>query len=248
MKPNVLTYLIADDDAVYREISQQQLALMPDLQCVAICDSALDAIAQLKTTSPDLLILDIEMPGLSGIELAKSLKVLPMIIFISSHSSYAADAFEVDALDYLVKPVATHRFIRAIQKARQLADLKKLVPANEGFQQEDDTSFFIRDKNSFVRIKYADVVYVESLGDFVNIFLEDGDKKIALVNLKNMEQQLPAANFIRISRTYMVNKEKITAIDNNIVQLNKIQLPVGKTYTDGLLQSIIGKNAIRRFI
>ncbi len=248
MEANVLTCLVADDDEVYRETILQQLALIPHLTCVAVCSSATEALAQLATSSPDLLILDIEMPGLTGIELARSLSVLPMIIFISSHSSYAADAFEVDALDYLVKPVATHRLLRAVDKARQLSELKKGVPTNEGFKQENEQSFFIRDKNSFVRILYTDVVYVESLGDFVNIFLTDGDKKIALVNLKNMEQQLPAAKFIRISRTYMVNKEKITSVDSNFVYLGKMQLPVGKTYVDALLQAVVGKNSIKRFI
>ncbi len=248
MEANVLTYLIADDDAVYRENTLQQLALIPNLECLAVCDSALSALSVLKTSSPDLLILDIEMPGLTGIELARSLVNLPMIIFISSHSSYAADAFEVDALDYLVKPVATHRLIRAVDKARQLAELKQQVPANEGFKQEDEQSFFIRDKNSFVRINYAEVIYIESLGDFVNIFLANGDKKIALVNLKNIEQQLPSSKFIRISRTHMVSKEKITSVDSSFISLNKIQLPVGKTYADTVLDAVIGKNAIKRFI
>ncbi|RYF88797.1 MAG: response regulator transcription factor [Chitinophagaceae bacterium] len=248
MEANGFTYLIADDDPVYREIISNQLALIPGLTCIAVCDSAIAALAQLKHSSPDLLILDIEMPGLTGIELAKSLSSLPMIIFISSHSSYAADAFDVDALDYLVKPVAMHRLIRAIDKARQMAELKRALPVGDSLRQDDEQSFFIRDKNSYVRIAYEQVQYIESLGDFVNIYLTDGDKKIALVNLKNMEQQLPASKFIRISRTHMVNKDKITAVDSNFVSLNKIQLPVGKTYADAVQQAVVGSNAIRRFI
>jgi len=248
MKSNMLTYLIADDDASYREIISHQLAVLPDLRCLAVCDSAVAALEELKKFQPDLLILDIEMPGLTGIELAKSLPVLPMVIFVSCHSNYAADAFEVDALDYLVKPVATHRLLRAIEKARQLLELKNVIPANEGFKKDNEVSFFIKDKNSYVRINYADVLYVESLGDFVNIFLMDGDKKIALVSLKNLEQQLPSSVFTRISRTHMVNKQKITSVDSSSILLNKIQLPVGKTYAEAVLQSIIGQNAIKRFL
>jgi len=124
---DALTYIIADDDPIYRETTLQQLALIPNLKCLAVCDSAVDVNKVLVKFIPDLLILDIEMPHLSGIELAKSLTVLPMIIFITSHSTYAADAFEVDALDYLVKPVAPHRLMRAIEKARQLMELKNAV-------------------------------------------------------------------------------------------------------------------------
>jgi two-component system, LytTR family, response regulator len=243
-----LTYIIADDDPVYREITLQHLALIPAIQCLAVCDSAVSVRAELQKHDPDLLILDVEMPSLSGIELAKSLTVLPMIIFISSHSNYAADAFEVDAIDYLVKPVPPHRLMRAIEKARHLQELKNGTPASEGFKKENDNSFFIKDKSSFIRINYADVLYIESLGDFVNIFLQGGDKKIALVNLKNLEQQLPESSFIRISRTHMVNRHRITAIDSSTLALGKIQLPIGKTYSDNVMQHIIGNSAIKRFI
>ncbi len=242
-----LNFIIADDDAVYRELTLQQLALLPNLNCMAVCDSALAVHTALQSQEPDLLVLDVEMPGLSGIELAKSLRKLPMIIFISSHSKYAADAFDVDALDYLVKPVPQHRLMRAIEKARQLQEIKQNTPGNTGFKTDTDQSFFIKDKNSYIRIQFNEVLYIESLGDFVNIFLVNGEKKIALVNLKSLEQQLPAELFIRISRTYMVQKEKITAIDSGNVSLGKIVLPMGKTYADAALQQVTGKNTIRRF-
>jgi len=243
-----ITYILADDDDVYRELTVQQLQLVPNLQCIAVCANAIEANTKLREQFPDLLILDVEMPGLTGIELARSLTQLPLIIFISAHASYAADAFEVDAIDYLVKPVAPSRLMRAIDKARMLIEMKQSIPAQEAFQPSADDSFFIKDKNAFVKINHADVLYIESLGDFVNIFLQNGDKKIALVSLKNLEQQLPATLFIRISRTYMVNKQKITAIDSNTIQLDKMQLHIGKTYTEAVMQGVLGNNAIKRFI
>ncbi|MEP6674653.1 MAG: LytTR family DNA-binding domain-containing protein [Ferruginibacter sp.] len=243
-----LTYIIADDDPLYREISLQHLQLVPNLQCLAVCDSAVAANAELQLHFPDVLILDVEMPGLSGIQLAKSLKQLPLIIFISSHSHYAADAFEVDAIDYLVKPVAPERLIRAIEKARALLEMKQFIQPQEAFKTGGDDSFFIRDKNAFVRINHADVLYIQSLGDFVNIFLQNGEKKIALVSMKNLEQQLPAGPFIRISRTHMVNKNRINSIDSNTISLDKIQLHIGSTYTEAVLQAVIGNTAIKRFI
>jgi two-component system, LytTR family, response regulator len=244
----IMTYLLADDDPLYREITQQQLGLIQNLTCVAVCESAIEASAILQNEQPDLLILDIEMPALTGIQLARSLTKLPLIIFISSHASYAVDAFEIDAIDYLVKPVTTERLMRAIEKARQLMEMKNTITLNEGFKKENSDSFFIKEKNAFIRIHYNEVMYIESLGDFVNIFLENGQKKIALVSMKNIELQLPSQDFIRVARTHIVNKQKITAIDTNTVSLNKIQLSIGKTFADVVLQTVMGDNNIKRFI
>jgi two-component system LytT family response regulator len=246
MRP--ITYMIADDDPLYREMTQLHLRLIPNLECLAVCESAVEANSRLQELSPDLLVLDVEMPGLTGIQLAKSLNRLPMIIFISSHPSYAIDAFDVDAVDYLVKPVPPERLMRAIEKARALHEMKQSTPAHEGFKPGGDDSFFIKDKNTFIKISYTDVLYIQSLGDFVNIFLQNGEKKIALVSMKNLEQQLPASQFIRISRTHMVNKDKITAIDSTMLMLDKIQLHIGTTYTDNVMHAVIGNTAIKRFI
>ena len=100
----------------------------------------------------------------------------------------------------------------------------------------------------FIKINYSDVLYVQSLGDFVTIYLQTGEKKVALVSMKNLEQQLPSSIFIRISRTHMVNKNKITAIDSNTVSLEKLQLQIGKTYTESVMEMIIGNNALKRFL
>lgn len=243
-----LTYIIADDDQVCRELTLQYLYLIPDIKCLAACDSALAARDKLEQLSPDFIILDIEMPGLSGLELAKSLHKLPPVIFITSHTHYAVDAFEINAIDYLIKPVFPDRLIRAVEKVRALALTKESLNIQTGFKIADDHAFFIKDKSSFVKINYNEVLYIESLGDFVNIFLENGDKKIALVSLKNLEQQLPPSKFIRISRTHMVNIEKITAIETTQLNLNKLQLQIGKIYTDTVLQAVIGNTAVKRFL
>jgi DNA-binding LytR/AlgR family response regulator len=246
--PYPLTYILADDDELYREYTLQQLTIIPGLQCLCVCESALATREQLQHHQPDLLILDVEMPGLTGIQLAKSIKQLPFTIFITSHPNYAADAFELDAVDYLVKPVQTERLLRAIDKVKVLAGIKANTAAGEAFQQKDEESFFIKDKNVFLRIAYAEVLYAESLGDFVNIFLQNGEKKIALVSMKNLEQQLPNHLFIRISRTHLINIQKVTAVDTDTVHIGKMQLLIGKTYTESVLNAIVGNQAIKRFI
>ena len=245
---NLLTYIIADDDLIYRELTLQQLQLIPHLQCLAVCQNAMEVVSELSKQPADLLILDVEMPGLTGIQLAKSLTKLPLIIFISSHLLYAVDAYEVDAIDYLVKPVTPERLIRAIEKARSLHEMKNSMSADEAIKNVAGDHFFIKDKSSYIKILYSDVVYIQSLCDFVNIFLENGDKKIALVSMKSIEQQLPSDNFIRISRSYIVNKTKITSLDNDMVSLNKIQLQIGKTYAEDVIQTIVGGNTVKRFL
>lgn len=245
---HLLTYIIADDDQFCRELTLQYLYLIPDIKCLAACNSAFTVNNKLQKLSPDFLILDIEMPGLSGLELAKTLHKLPPVIFITSHTHYAVDAFEINAIDYLIKPVLPDRLVKAVEKVRAVILKNELLKIQAGFKISDDHAFFIKDKSSFVKINYNEVLYIESLGDFVNIFLQNGDKKIALVSLKNLEQQLPPAKFIRISRTHMVNIEKITAIETTQLKLNKIQLQIGKIYTDTVLQAVIGNTAVKRFL
>ena len=156
---NLLTYIIADDDPIYRELTLQQLQLIPNLQCLAVCESAVEVAVQLQSQTPDLLILDVEMPGLTGIQLAKSLKILPLIIFISSHLRYAVDAYDVDAIDYLVKPATPERLMRAIEKARTLLEMKNNVSGEEGFKNTASDHFFIKDKTKYFHLNLMDKKY-----------------------------------------------------------------------------------------
>lgn len=243
-----MTYLIADDDPMYRAFTKEYLDLVPDLQCVAECEDALEASVVLQKTMPDLLILDVAMPGLSGLQLARSLVRQPMIIFITSHTEYATDAFDVDAIDYLVKPVIQERLMRAIDKARSLHNLKLQINGQDSIRLQGEDAFFIRENNAYTKVLYDDIMYIESLGDFVHIFLANGQRKIALVNLKNFEQQLPSSKFIRISRAHMVHKFKVTSLDSSVICLDKIRLPLGKAFAEQVTQQILGNSIIKRHI
>lgn len=246
--PNRIRYIIADDDDLFRTLTLQYLNLIPDLECLGEFNDGLSAIAGIQNTHPDLVISDVEMPNLNGMQLAKSMSQLPLMIFISSHKQYAVDAFEVDAVDFLTKPIQAERLIKAIDKVRHLLDLKRSITNQEALKIENGDSFFIREKSAFVRIHFTDVNYIESLADFVSIFLLDGTKKTALVSLKNLEMQLPASSFIRISRTHIVNIQKITSLDPSMLSLGKIKLLIGKSYSDSVLQAVLGNNAIKRFL
>jgi two-component system, LytTR family, response regulator len=243
-----MRFIIADDDLMYRSVLMEQLASMKSIECLGECDDAYAVAELLRSCQPELLILDIEMPGLNGLQLVKNLKQAPYVIFISSHRDYALDSFEVDAIDFIVKPATSERLFKAIEKVRNLVALKQQIPMQEAAQWPEDGSFFIKENHAYVRIYYHDILYIESMADFVSIVQENGNKKLALVNLKNMELQLPPSQFVRISRTHIVHKHKITSIDSDTVFLQKMQLPLGKSYAEMVMQSVVGKAQIKRHL
>ncbi len=239
--------MLADDDPLYRDYTLRLLQSITDITCVAVCNDALTAREKIIACKPDFVILDIEMPNLTGVQMAKSLKAMPLMIFITSHSSYAVDAYEIDAVDYLVKPVAAERLLRAVDKVKLLHQLKNQQSNDTGISFKEADSFFVKEKNSHVRVYYKDVLYFESLGDFVNIHLKGGDKKIILVNMKNLEQQLAEKTFLRISRSYMVNTDAITSLTNDLIIINNtIQLTIGNTYTDAVQKYLAKSVVIKR--
>jgi DNA-binding LytR/AlgR family response regulator len=241
-----LTYILADDDEMYRDYTNSQLQQIEGLSCLEICMDAISTRTALGHLKPDLLVLDIEMPGLSGIQLVKSLQNLPFIIFITSHKNYAADAFEIDAVDYLVKPVPIERMFRAIDKVKKLVAIQSDSTAQGSFQPHDNDAFFLKEKNVYHKIPFNTVLFAESMGDFVNFILEDGTKKIALVNMGNLEAQLPAC-FLRISRSHIVNIQKIKSLQPELVQLDVYQLPIGVTYRNAVMDKVVGNKIIKRF-
>ena len=243
-----LTYILADDEALYRELAQQYLSASPNLTCLKICENAIEVNYCLQEIQPDFLLLDIDMPGLSGLSLVKSLAKKPYVIFISSHSNFAAEAFEVDAIDFIKKPISQDRLLRAVEKVRHLVKVKELLQGETGFKNSDDNSFFIREDSAFVRIRYQEVLYIESLIDFVKIHFEDGSEKLVLVNLKNLEQQLPDNSFMRISRSLMVHVQKVSALHNGSIMLGNIQLPIGASYANKVIQTIVGNKVIKRYV
>jgi DNA-binding LytR/AlgR family response regulator len=240
-----LTYILADDNELYNDYTYNQLKSIPGISCLAQCYNALETREKYNQLQPDFLILDIEMPGFTGLQLIKSLKHAPLVIFITSHMNYAYDAFEIDAVDYLVKPVATERLLRAIDKMKVMTSLQQ-DKADESFQHKNEY-FFIKDKNMLSRYAYSDVVYIESLGNFVTFHLGGGSKKIALVSLSQLELQLSSNTFLRISRNNIINMNYITAIDTEAtIYLGHIQLPIGKVYADAVTLKITEGHIIKR--
>lgn len=243
-----LTFILVDDDEMYCDYSLQQLALIENITCAAVCNNPIEAWQKITELKPDFLILDVEMPNLTGIDLVKSLHYTPLVIFITSHSNFAVNAFELEAVDYIVKPAKTERMLKAIDKIINLIALKSQNQNSENFSIHLEDSFFIKDKSMFTKILFSEVMYFESLGDFTYIFLKNKPKKVILSSLKSIENQLPKNNFLRISRSHIINLKMVTAIDSETVFLEKINLVIGKTFNELASKIILGNQVIKRYV
>ena len=220
-----MTALIIDDNLIARATLGQLASQVRDLEVRCEYDNAIDAYNHLQSEPVDLIFLDIEMPEMSGLELTKSLvSKPPLIIFTTSKSEYAVEAFELNVVDYLVKPVSPIRFLQAVEKARESVDSKKEI-----VQVKQDEFIFVRDSNITRRIKFDDILYAEAMGDYVKFYTPT--KTYAIHGtLKSAEEKLPAVNFIRIHRSYIVALDKIdTAQDGGLV-INGQFLPVADAY------------------
>lgn len=236
-----LDCIIIEDDPAYREYIISLAEKIPFLNISGRFANATEAAAHLVERDVDLIISDIEMGEVSGIEFIRSLKNPPQVIFLTSFPGYAIEGFDVNAIDYLVKPVTSGRLLKAVNKAYEQIKLLK------GYASEKAADhMFVRTDAQYVKLKYDDIVYIEAYGDFVKIYTSLSPV-IALVNLKNIEEQLPQNVFMRIHRSYIVNVSKIISLDNSQIKTTHYQLPVGKAYRDKIYASVIGSRLVKRF-
>jgi len=217
--------LIIDDNKIARTTIKQLAGKVGDITVVAECSNAMGAYDLLQSQPVDLLLLDIEMPGMSGLELTKNLaNKRPVIIFITSKREYAADAFDLNVADYIIKPVTTPRFIQAIDKAREILESNK-----EEVKVKEDEFIFIRDSNIVRRLKLECILYAEAMGDYVKLYTPDRFYAIH-ATLKAVEDRLPASRFLRVHRSYLVAVDKIDTMDAGALIINGKPLPVADAY------------------
>jgi DNA-binding LytR/AlgR family response regulator len=217
--------LIIDDNEMARMTLKQLAGRVDDLTIVAECSSAFEAYNLLLTEPVNVLLLDIEMPGMSGLELTKNLvNKRPIIIFITSKKEYAADAFDLNVADYIIKPVSGSRFIQAIDKAREILESKK-----EEVKIKDDEFVFIRDSNIIRRLKLDDILFAEAMGDYVKLYTQEKFYAIH-TTLKAVEERLPSSRFLRVHRSYLVAINKIDSMEGGVLIINRTPLPVADAY------------------
>lgn len=204
---------------------KQLAGQVKDLQVAGECTNAMEAHRFLQDEQVDLLLLDIEMPEMSGLELTKNLGIKrPIIIFTTSKKEYAVEAFELNVADYILKPVTPARFLQAIEKVKEILESNK-----EEIKYTDDEFLFIRDSNVIRRLKMNDLLYAEAMGDYVKLHV---DKKFYAIHttLKAVEERLPAAKFIRVHRSYIVAVNKIDSLRDGTIIIGDKSIPVADAY------------------
>lgn len=240
----MINVIIVDDEPLAQDVLETYIEKMPDLNLVCKCSNAFEANTALKDNNIDLMFLDIQMPQLTGTDFLRSLAHPPIVIFTTAYPNYAVDGFELNALDYLLKPISMERFMKAANKAIEQINLKR--GQSTPIAEEKADFIFVKADKKLVKINFSDVLYIEGLKDYVIIRMVEG-RVITLQTMKSLEQKLPSGIFKRIHRSYIVNVKRIDAIVGNMVELQEKgkakHIPVGKNYRDGLLE-LVNKNRL----
>lgn len=225
-----LKCLIVDDEPLSLDILEKYILDIPGLELAGRCMDAFEAMEQLKNNPVDLLFLDINMPKLSGINMVKSMSNLPEVIFTTAYPEYAVEGFELEVLDYLVKPISFERFLKAINKAKaKLQDDKAGV--------EKPTFIMVKSNKKLYKVAFSDIKYIQSMGDFIKIYTTE-KVYISSDTMKNIEIQLPNNQFVRIHKSYLISLNAFKYIEGNQVIIGTETLPVGLTYKDTLLKAL----------
>jgi DNA-binding LytR/AlgR family response regulator len=228
--------IIVDDEPLALDVLEALISNLPNLELVARCENAFEANAILQNEKIDLMFLDIQMPQINGIDFLKTLAHPPHVVFTTAYPEFAVEGFELNAVDYLLKPISMDRLLKSVNKVAEKVGIKQTesFEGGEGF-------FFVKADKKLVKINFSDIVYVEGLKDYVIIKTEN-TRVITLQTMKSLEEKLPITQFKRIHRSFIVNMEKIQALDGNVVEvIEKGQikhLPIGKNYRDELLDMI----------
>lgn len=228
----MLKCITVDDEPLALELLEDNISKVPYLQLVAQCGNAFEAMKVLQTENIDLMFLDIQMPGLTGLQFIQSLANKPMIILITAYEKYALDGFNLDVIDYLVKPVSLDRFIKACNKAWELYQLKT---KNQVSNKPVAEYFFVNVDYSLMKISFGDIVWIEGLKDYIKIHLKSTQRPVVTrMSMKSMEEELPADKFMRIHKSYIISIANITAVRKNSIFMGETELPVGDNYREAL--------------
>jgi DNA-binding LytR/AlgR family response regulator len=223
----MLNCIAVDDETLVLDLLIDNIKQVPFLHLVKSCKNALEAADVLHKEQVDLIFLDIQMPGLNGLQFMQSLSNPPMVIFVTAYKEYAFDSFNVNAVDYLLKPVSFERFLKACNKAQDLYSLQQKSVEKESPQDY----FFVYVEYNLVKVIISEILYIEAMKDYVKIFLNSTTRPvITKMSMKAMEEKLAGHRFARTHKSYIVSGDKITAIKRDLVCIAKIELPLSESY------------------
>ena len=227
----MLRCIAVDDEPLALELLRDYIGRIPFLEIVATCGDAFEAADALQRHSVDLMFIDIQMPGLTGLQFIQSLARRPMVVIVTAYKKFAPEGFDLDVVDYLIKPVGLDRFMKACYKAQELYQLR-LAPAGATSVLD---FFFVNVDYSLVKVLFADIVWIEGSGDYVKIHLRSSPKPLLVrTSAKTLEAELPGDRFLRIHKSYIIAVASITAVRKNSLFIGELELPVGETYRDAL--------------
>lgn len=235
--------VIIDDEPIARQLIAEFVEDIDYLELIGEAENPAKAIKLLSENDVDLIFLDINMPTISGINFLKSSKVNASVIMTTAYAQYAVDAFELDVLDYLVKPIPFERFLKACNKAKEVFDTQKQLAAQTAAPAADH--FFIKCDNQIEKVLYDELIYAESLMNYVILYTAQR-KMIVYITLKSLEEQLPADRFIKVHKSFIVNRGKIKSIDGNQVNLGETKITISQNLREKVLGEILGGRMIRR--
>ena len=238
----MLRCVAIDDEPLALELLADNISKVPFLNLVAQCSDPLEAIEVVRETQPDLIFLDIQMPGLTGLQFLQGLTSKPMAILITAYEKYALDSYSLDVIDYLVKPVPLERFVKACNKAWELHLLRNPNKQTLG-PAEQNPYIFVNVEYSLVKIVLSDIIYIEGLKDYIRIHVNKSNKPVVTrMNMKAIEDELPPDRFLRIHKSFIVSTDYITSLRRSSVFLQETELPVGEAYRD-ILAKLTGKKS-----
>lgn len=235
-----LNCLIIDDEPLARKGISEYVKEIDFLHLAGECGSAAEAASIIANQHIDLLLLDIQMPRLSGIDFLKTLTHPPMAIITTAYTEYALEGYSLDVIDYLVKPIPFDRFLKAVQKAFDFHQLKtRDLPVNS------PEYFFVKSNGKYERVSFAEILFVESMQNYVLIHLP-GQKLIVYMTLAGLEAQLPPKKFMKVHKSFIVSLEQVNSIENNEIIIRQSRIPISRTLKDDVMKRILGDNLLSR--
>ncbi len=226
--------LLVDDEPLARNVLKRYINEVPVLELAGECANAVETILTLQNKPVDLIFLDIRMPQLNGTDLLRTVKNLPKVIFTTAYAEYALEGYELDIVDYLMKPVRFDRFLQAVNKAFSLQQHKSVVTKEQPLRENQQDSFvYLRVDRKMTKVLFRDILYVESMKDYVKVVTPIGTL-ITKQSLSSVEAMLPEKMFIRIHRSFIVSADKIKAYTGDMIEVGKAEIPIGKLYRENV--------------
>ena len=238
----ILNCIIIDDEPIARKLLQEYIEETDYLALVGTAENPLKATALLAALSVDLIFLDVNMPKMNGVQFLRSAMNLPMVIMTTAYGQYALDGFELAVVDYLVKPFSLERFMRATQKALELKSLK--AKQTEPSPTLPD-HFFVKCDNKLERVLYDELIYIEAMANYVTLYTTN-KKMVVYLTIKGIQEKLPAEKFLQVHKSYIINTDKITSIEGNMLNLGITRISIGLSFTDTVMDKLLKGKLFKR--